>query len=116
MALSEDLRFIMRSVLALGHLVPLFFLVSRRREKRGDYVPLILYCVLSALWGLGVAIAGGATSWIPALVIDIAGYVDKDLPLLLAALLVPIAFQNVDRRGHWAWWAVGAVGAVAAQR
>jgi signal transduction histidine kinase len=114
MALSEDLRFIMRSVLALGHLVPLFFLVSRRREKRGDYVPLILYCVLSALWGLGVAIAGGATSWIPALVIDIAGYVDKDLPLLLAALLVPIAFQNVDRRGHWAWWAVGAVGAVAA--
>ncbi|MBN1814817.1 MAG: GAF domain-containing sensor histidine kinase [Anaerolineae bacterium] len=114
MALSEDLRFIMRSVLALIHLVPLFFLVSRRREKRHSYVPPILYCALSALWGIGVAIAAGGAIWMPAPVVDIAGYIDQDLPLLLAALLVPIAFQNVDRRGHWVWWAVGAVGSATA--
>jgi signal transduction histidine kinase len=114
MALSEDLQFIMRSVLALIHLVPLFFLVSRRRGKRHSYVPPILYCVLSALWGIGVAIAAGGASWMPALAVDIAGYIDQDLPLLLAALLVPIALQNVDRRGHWAWWAIGAAGSVTA--
>jgi signal transduction histidine kinase len=114
MALSEDLRFIMRSVLALIHLVPLFFLVFRRREKEHSYVPLVLYCVLSALWGLGVAAAAAQTGWMPALVVEIAGYVDKDLPLLLAALLVPIALQNVDRQGHWVWWVLGAVGSAAA--
>jgi signal transduction histidine kinase len=59
-------------------------------------------------------LAAGAPDWIPALVVDIAGYVNQDLPLLLAALLVPIAFQNVDRRGHWVWGAVGAAGFVAA--
>ena len=114
MTLSEDLRFIMRSVLALIHLVPLLFLVLRRHERQHSYVSLILYCVLSTLWGLGVAIAAGGASWIPSLAVDIAGYVDQDLPLLLAALLVPIAFQNVDRQGHWLWWVVGTVGSVAA--
>jgi signal transduction histidine kinase len=114
MALSQDMQFILRSVLALIYLVLLFFLLIRRREKRQGYLSLILYCVLSVLWGLGVAIAAGAADWMPALVVDIAGYVEQDLPLLLAALLVPIAFQNVDRRGHWVWWVVGAVGSAAA--
>jgi signal transduction histidine kinase len=114
MVLSQDLRFILRSVLALIHLVPLFFLVSRRRERQHSYIPLLLYCVLSALWGTGVAIVAGAIDWMPALLVDSAGYVEQDLPLLLAALLVPIAFQNVGRRGHWAWGVAGAVGSAAA--
>jgi signal transduction histidine kinase len=114
MALSENLRFIMRTVLALIHLVPLLFLVVRRREKRRSYVPLVLYCVISVVWGMGVAAAAGAPDWIPAPVVEVAGYLDKDLPLLLAALLVPIALQNVDRRGHWVWWAVGIAGSTAA--
>ncbi|MEJ2108267.1 MAG: GAF domain-containing sensor histidine kinase, partial [Acidiferrobacteraceae bacterium] len=108
------LQFIMRSVLALIHLVPLLFLVLRRREKRYSYVPLVLYCVLSALWGVGVTVATTRTDWVPAQIVEIAGYVNKDLPLLLAALLVPIAFQNVDQRGHWAWWTAGAAGSMAA--
>ncbi len=114
MALSQDMQFILRSVLALIYLVLLIFLLVRRREKQQGYLSLILYCVLSPLWGMGVAIAAGATDWVPALVVDIAGYVEQDLPLLLAALLVPIAFQHVDRRGHWVWWVVGAVGSAVA--
>jgi signal transduction histidine kinase len=34
--------------------------------------------------------------------------------VVLVGLLVSIAFQNVSRRGHWAWWATGATWSVVA--
>jgi signal transduction histidine kinase len=114
MSLSEELRFILRSVLVLIHLVSLLFLIFRRHEKRGGCVYLVLYCVLSTVWGAGVVVAEGGADWVPVPLVDVAGYVGKDLLVLLAALLVPIALQHVDRRGHWAWCVVGAAGSVAA--
>ncbi|MBN1978776.1 MAG: GAF domain-containing sensor histidine kinase [Anaerolineae bacterium] len=58
--------------------------------------------------------AAGGVDWLPAFFVGIADYADRDLSLVLAALIVAIVFQNVDRRGHWAWWAVGALGSAAA--
>jgi signal transduction histidine kinase len=112
--LSQDMRFILRAVPALAHLLPLLLLLFRRRGRRHSFVPLALYCVLSAVWGASVAVAAGGVDWLPAFLVEVAGYADRDLLLVLAALMVAIAFQNVDRRGHWAWWVVGALGSAAA--
>jgi hypothetical protein len=69
---------------------------------------------MSAVWGASVAVAAGGADWIPGFLVEIAGYADRDLLLVLAALIVAVAFQNVDRRGHWAWWTVGALGSAVA--
>jgi signal transduction histidine kinase len=114
MSLSQDLRFTLSSVAALAHLLPLLLLLFRRHRKRHSFVPLILYCVLSAVWGTCVAVVGSGVGWMPKLLTEIASYADRDLLPLLAALIVSIAFQNVDRRGHWVWWAVGGLGSAAA--
>ncbi len=108
MILSTHVRLVIHLALALAHLLPLIYLwLYRRRGARLYRVALMGYCLLSALWGLGVALAtwGAGRADVP---VYIAGYIATDLPVLLAALLVPIAYQNLNRPGHWAWVATGA--------
>jgi signal transduction histidine kinase len=114
MPLSEDLSLIIRSILALIHLVPLIFLVFRRHSTHRSHIPLSLYCVLSTIWAAGVVVAVNKPIWVPSQITDVALYLDQDLSVLLASLLVAISFQNVDRRGHWWWWIVGSVLSTAA--
>jgi signal transduction histidine kinase len=106
MILSEDLCLALRVVLAGAHLLPLLIVVLRWKNKQISYIPLILYCTLATAWGLGAAL--GAGDRLPDGVIEIAHYAGADLSVVLVGLLVSIAFQNVSRRGHWAWWATGA--------
>lgn len=114
MNLSEDLNLALRVLLALAHLVSLLVLALRWRERRFSYVPLILYCVLATVWSLGAALAAGTGSWLPDGILPVASYVASDLTSVLVGLLVSIAFQNVSRRGHWAWWVTGATWSVVA--
>lgn len=114
MALSVILRFAIRFLLALAHLLPLAYLLFRRRrgEKFG-YARLVAYCTLSALWGTAVTLAG-VGSGRETLVPHIAEHIATDMPVLLVALLISITRQNFDRPGHWVWIVVGAVWAVGA--
>lgn len=103
------LRLVIHLVLALAHLLPLIYLwLYRRRGERLNRAVLAGYCMLSALWGLGVALAtwGAGRADVPAP--GIADYIAADLPVLLVALLIPLAYQNLNRPGHWAWVAAGA--------
>jgi signal transduction histidine kinase len=114
MILSNDLRLALRIVLAGAHLLPLLVLALRWRDRQYSYVPQILYCLLATVWGLGAAVAVGGGSWLPDGVIRVARYIGADFAVVLVGLLVTIAFQNVGRRGRWAWWATGATWTVVA--
>lgn len=103
----RDLRLIIQAALALAHLFLPLLLLFRRRGRRRDYVPLVLYCVLSAVWGLGVALAAQGSNQVSWQLVYIADYVRTDLPVLLAALLVSIGCKSLDRRDHWAWGTAG---------
>lgn len=106
---SANARLVIHTGLALAHLLPLIYLwFYRRRGGRLNCAALVGYCVLSALWGLGVALAtwGAGRPAVPSL--RIAGHIATDLPILLVALLIPLTYQNLDRPGHWAWVAAGA--------
>jgi len=105
---EKTLHLTIQSALALAHLLPLLFLLFRRQEKKSGRAFLFAYCALSAAWGLAVAIAayGGAQ------IARVANYASTDLPVLLVALLVSIAYQKFDRHAHWVWGAVGATWSV----
>jgi signal transduction histidine kinase len=108
MSYLEELRLILRAVLALAHLLPLYLPAFRRKKERHGFLPLIVYCVLASAWGVAGALTAEESGWLPDGVVRVAGYLNVDLSVLLLGLLVSIAFQNVGRPGHWAWWAVGA--------
>jgi GAF domain-containing protein len=108
MSYLEELRLILRAVLAVAHLLPLYLPAFRRKKERHGFLPLIAYCVLASAWAAAGALAAEESGWLPDGVVRVAGYLNVDLSVLLVGLLVSIAFQNVGRPGHWAWWATGA--------
>jgi signal transduction histidine kinase len=109
MTFSPNLRLVIQSLLALAHLLPLAYLLFRRlRGKRLNYASLIVYCALSVLWGVGVALGIWGTGRTDVSVLRVVGYGAAGVSVLMVALLVSITRQNFDRPGHWAWGAVGA--------